>query len=56
MKREERLKLAKKLADLWDDLELTMGEMAAYAVACEQLNISQEKGWKLLNELEDTRK
>ena len=41
-------KLGQELADLWDDYCESMGEGAAYYVACEQLNIHPDAGWDLL--------
>ena len=41
--------LAKELLELWQHNEKTMGEMAAYSVACEEMGISEEKGWDMLH-------
>lgn len=40
--------LGKMLSDLWDKLEVGMGEMAAYNVACEEMNIDPDDGWEYL--------
>lgn len=45
--------LARQLADQWNENEDSMGEMAAYHVACEQLGIDPDDGWGLLAELQD---
>jgi len=50
------LSKAQQLSDLWDDNEESMGEMAAYHAACEQLNIDSDDGWQLLYELAEWQK
>lgn len=40
--------LAKELSKLWEELQEDMGEMAAYHVACSQLDIDPDDGWELL--------
>jgi len=50
------LKKAQELSDAWDKNEETMGEQAAYHVACEQLNIDSDDGWQLLYELAEWQK
>lgn len=42
-----------ELLQAWEDNEETMGEMAAYHVACEQLDIDPDTGWEMLAELDD---
>lgn len=44
---------ARELSQLWDDNEKTMGEWAAFNVACEQMGIEEEEGWELLSLLPD---
>jgi len=46
---------AQQLSDLWSDNEDSMAEMAAYHVACEQLNIGPDDGRQLLAELAEWR-
>lgn len=41
---------AKQFAEVLEDNEEDMGEMAAYHVTCEQLNVDPEDGWDLLRE------
>ena len=41
-------KLAKELNELWQENEKSMGEMAAYQVSCEQLEIDPDDGWEYL--------
>ena len=40
--------LGKELAELWSENEQDMGEMAAYHVSCEMLNIDPDDGWELM--------
>lgn len=47
-RQERELDLAQELSELWDDNEDTMGEQAAFSVACEQLGISEDRGYELL--------
>ena len=42
--------LAQELLELWSDNEETMGEQAAYQVACEMLDIDPDHGYELLHE------
>jgi hypothetical protein len=44
----KKLKKAQELSNLWTDLEDSMGEMAAFHVACEQMNIDPDDGWQLI--------
>jgi len=39
---------AQELLDLWEENEKSMGEMAAYHVACEMLDIDLDDGWDIL--------
>ena len=41
---------AHELLETWSDNEETMGEQAAYQVACEMLNIDPDHGYELLAE------
>ena len=41
---------AHELLETWSDNEETMGEQAAYCVACEMLGISEDHGYDLLAE------
>lgn len=45
-----RLSLRNKLLAAWEENEKSMAEMAAMAVACEQLGIEVDEGWELLAE------
>lgn len=45
---DEDLAKAIELRDLWNSNEETMGEMAAYGVACAELGIGIDDGWSLL--------
>lgn len=46
----ENSKLQKTLLELVQEYEKVMGDMAAFTIACRQLNISLEKGWEILAE------
>lgn len=48
---KRRLDLANELSALWIENQESMGEMAAYLVACEQLQIDPDDGWDFLAEL-----
>lgn len=47
----ERLDLAQELSELWSLNEDSMGEMAAFCVACNQLGIDEDEGWELMASL-----
>lgn len=53
MKKLEEKEKAQMLLDQWNQNEKHMGEMAAYHVACEQLEIDPDDGWDLLALLDD---
>lgn len=48
----DKKELGKELTELWADNEEHMGEMAAYFVACEQLEIDPDDGWNLMADIE----
>lgn len=53
MPNEARRAKAQQLLELWEMNEETMGEQAAYQVACEQLGIDPDDGYAMLAELQD---
>lgn len=48
MKKKRKIELGVVLADTWSDNEEDMAEMAAYFVACEQLEIDPDDGWEYM--------
>lgn len=45
----EKLELAQQLKARWEELEESgTAEMAAYSIACEQLDIDEDTGYELL--------
>ncbi|MHC1572183.1 MAG: hypothetical protein ACXQTL_05485 [Methanosarcinales archaeon] len=49
---QKKFNKAKELKKVWEENEESMAEMAAYHVACEQLEIDPDDGWELLAFLE----
>ena len=47
-KQSAAVALARRLSNAWDENEETMGEQAAYLVACEELQIDPDEGYSLL--------
>lgn len=46
---QERIEKAKVLSQLWNENEADMSEGAAFSVACEAMEVSEEEGWALLS-------
>ncbi len=48
MNNQSKIEMAEELSSLWNELEESMGEQAAYQAACEQLGIDPDEGYGLL--------
>lgn len=48
MSKQENMISKSEFMAQWETNEETMGEMAAFSVACEQLNIDEDLAWDLV--------